>query len=202
MNYNIDNQNDYFSWAVKNFGNNFFNDQRLTKRCVNIAEAIMSHPKSFINGLYANTSAIIGAYRFFQSDNTSFYSVIETHCSNTSEEIMQLGKQAQEAGEKKPVVLVLRDMSEINFGYGRKIKGAGPIGENNQGKGFVLHSNLALNWDTKQIIGLLSAMVKDRTPRPKRENGQALSSYQRALISDRESALWMNSKQDFKPFVA
>ena len=76
MNYNIDNQNDYFSWAVKNFGNNFFNDQRLTKRCVNIAEAIMNRPKSFINGLYANTPAIIGAYRFFQSDNTSFYSVI------------------------------------------------------------------------------------------------------------------------------
>ena len=44
-------------------------------------------------------------------------------------------------------------------------------------------------------------MLKDRTPRPKRENGQALSSYQRALISDRESALWMNSKQDFKPLL-
>lgn len=201
MNYNIDNQNDYFSWAVKNFGNNFFNDQRLTKRCVNIAEAIMNRPKSFINGLYANIPAIIGAYRFFQSDKTSFYSVVETHCSNTSEEIMQLGKQAQEAGEKKPVILVLGDTSEINFGYGRKIKDAGPIGENNQGKGFVLHSNLAFNWDTKQIIGLLSAMVKDRTPRPKRENGKTLSSYQRALISNRESALWMNSKQDFKPLL-
>ena len=201
MNSNIDNQSDYYSWAVINFGNNDFNDQRLTDRCVNIAEAVMTHLNNFIAGLYSNMSAVIAAYRFLQSEKTSFNSVTETHRNNTFESIMQLGKQAQAAGEKKPIVLLVGDTSEVNFGYGRKIKGAGPIGEHNKGKGFVYHANLAFDYTAKQILGLISAMIKNRTPRPKQKNGSELSSYQRALIPDRESALWIDSKKGLKPLL-
>ena len=201
MGNNTDKQNECSSWAAMNFGNNDFNDQRLNRRGVNIAEAIMTHPKNFVSGLYMNASDSEAAYRFLRNEKTSFDSVTETHRNNTYQAIMQLGEQAQAAGEKKPVVLLVGDTSEVNFGYKRKIKGAGPIGEHNQGKGFVLHTNLAFDWNAKQLIGMASALLKNRTARPKQKNGRKISSYQRALIPDRESALWIDSKKGLKPLL-
>ena len=124
MGNNTDKQNECSSWAEMNFGNNDFNDQRLNRRGVNIAEAIMTHPKNFISGLYMNASDSEAAYRFLRNEKTSFDSVTETHRNNTYQAIMQLGEQAQAAGEKKPVVLLVGDTSEVNFGYKPKIKGA------------------------------------------------------------------------------
>lgn len=201
MGNDTDKQNERSSWAAMNFGNNDFNDQRLNRRGVNIAEAIMTHPKNFVSGLYMNASDSEAAYRFLRNEKTSFNSVTETHRNNTYQSIMQLGEQAQAADEKKPVVLLVGDTSEVNFGYGRKIKGAGPIGERNKGKGFIYHANLAFDYTAKQILGLASAMIKNRTPRPKQKNGIALSSYQRAQIPDRETALWIDSKKGLKPLL-
>ena len=199
INFNM--QKDYHSWAELNFGNNDFNDKRLTKRNVLIAEAIMTYPKSFISEMFAKLSEAIAAYRFLQSGKTSFNSVIKTHCDNTFQIIKQLGEQVQAADKKKPVVLLLGDSSDIIFGYNRKIKGAGSIGRRNQGKGFIFHVNLAFDWNVKQIIGMASALVKNRTPRPKQENGRELSSYQRVRIPDRESSIWLDSKKGLEPLL-
>lgn len=192
---------DYRSWAEMNFGNNDFNDQRLTKRNVIIAEALMTYPNMSISDLFPQSSDAISAYRFFQNRKAPSDSVTKTHRDNTFNAIMQLGEKAQAAGEKKPVVLLLGDTSEINFGYGRKINGACPIGISNQGQGFLFHANLAFDWKAKQIIGLASALIKDRTPRPKQKNGRKLASHKRVLLPDRESAVWMDSKKELEPLL-
>ena len=198
---NKDKQNEHYSWTEMNFEKNDFNDKRLNRRDVNIADAILTHPPKLVSGLYANAYDSVAAYRFLQNDKTSLDSVTQTHRNNTCEAIVQLGKQALDAGEKKPVVLLLGDTSEVNFGYKRKIKRTGSTGAHNQGKGFLLHANLAFDWNTKQLIGMLSALLKKRTARPKQKNGRALSSCQRAQISDRESALWIDSKKGLKPLL-
>lgn len=111
---------DYRSWAEMNFGNNDFNDQRLTKRNVIIAEALMTYPNMSISDLFPQSSDAISAYRFFQNSKTPADSVTQTHRNNTFHAIMQLGEQAQAAGEKKPVVLLLGDSSEIILGIVEK----------------------------------------------------------------------------------
>ena len=197
----MDERFDTNDWAQANFGGNDFRDVRLTKRCVSIGQAMATHPERFISGLSIKSADVVATYRFLHNPLTNYKSVTKTHTEKTRNQISERANEAQQAGEPKPYILLLGDSSDIIFGYNRNIENAGPIGENNEGQGFILHPNLAVDFNTQQILGIASVDIFDRKPCPKAKNGKRLSTYQRAKLEDRESKIWSIAVDSLGPPV-
>lgn len=145
-------------WARVHFGNADFADDRLNKRALIIAEKLIENPKPNIHQLFYNDKDAILAYRFMDNDKTDCLSVTMPHRNVVMQRILKLTQNAKDENSKKPMVLLLGDSSDVIFSYKRNIKNAGPIGKKNKGKGFILHPNLAVEWETKQILGVASVM--------------------------------------------
>jgi hypothetical protein len=83
------------------------------------------------------------------------------------------------------VVLVLHDTTELDFS-GRRIPGLGPIG-NGGGRGWECHNSLAVDPDSRAVIGLANQILHRRAdPSTTHQEGVAA----KRSRADRESRLW------------
>lgn len=183
-------------WSEFNHGENDFGDKRLTKRCIKIAQEIRDNPLGYINGLSGSIADIAAAYRFMENENTSFDKVIHTHIMNTYARTVQIASDASPGEE--PKVLVLGDSSDIVYRNNRHIEYAKPIGNGNQ-NGFLLHAGLAVDWKSAQVVGLMTADVRDRIPAVKQKNGKPLNARQRAKLEYKETDVWLDAVDKMGP---
>ena len=82
---------------------------------------------------------------------------------------------------------LINDTTEIDFGVRRKVRGLGPTG-NGLGKGFFLHSALAVDAADGQVDGLVGQILFHRKPKSK----QPKAKNTRRRTEDRESVVWGN----------
>ena len=120
-----------YGFSLHEFGFAWFNDERLTKRAVEISATLLQHPQESIpqaNGSWAKTKA---TYRFFANRNVQSGNMLQSH-----------REQIQQRLRKETIVLVAQDTSTLNLS-GRKIEGVGSI-SGGTSTGLFVHSGLAM----------------------------------------------------------
>lgn len=158
-------------WAVENFGECDFGDQRLTKRLTRYAEACSVRPN---DGTPQQTQAwgqCKAAYRFMDNDKVTFQQIIEPHCRRTRTSL------------KPGVHLSICDTTQISYSLKRKIKALGPVGDN-IGQGFLLHTSLIVREDSEEIVGMGAQELFYRVPKPQGDTSE------KRKKRNRESEVW------------
>ena len=159
-------------WAQQEFGTAKLGDLRRTKRLVKLATNMANHPSGSLPDQNESWSDLKAAYNLFDEEDVTFAGIAAPHWRNTHQRLTGT-----------PRVLVLGDTTETDFGIHREVDGLGSTG-NGGGRGFLLHSAVAVHSQTDQVFGLLGQEVYYRQPAPKRENTT------QRLKRARESEIW------------
>jgi len=94
-------------------------------------------------------------YRLCNRPEVTHSAVTATHFTLTRDQMEQANT----------TILILHDTTELNFTSHYALEGTGPVG-NGQGRGFLQHNSLAIEADTRKILGLAFQQVVTRTPIP------------------------------------
>ncbi|HLG60445.1 MAG TPA: IS4 family transposase [Ktedonosporobacter sp.] len=145
-------------WASKTFGAAELGDQRRTDRLVSMASAIAHAPAASLPKAMRTWGDTLAAYRLLDNEQISHEQIMMPHWIATRQEAAQ-----------RPCVLLVADTTEINLSSHKSTKGVGPVGQGLRGRGFYLHTVLALDASNKQILGCAYQEPFVRKPAPKKE---------------------------------
>lgn len=164
---------DAAQWAEAQFGSCELGDVRRTRRAVKAAAQFALSPDATTPQQIERWSDLKAAYRLLSQKPVTFRSLAEPHWQRTRT-------------LAKGVCLLISDTTETNFGMRRHVQSAnlGPTG-NGKGRGFMLHSSLMVQADTREVVGLAGQELFYR--KPKRHAKE--DSYSRSQRS-RESEVW------------
>ena len=115
--------------------------------------------------------ALIGTSGMSRADTVTFQALAEPHWRLTRSCLQ--GR-----------VLLIDDTTTVSFGRGRQIAGMG-ITSDTRHPGFLLHSALAIDPSSGQVLGLAAQTIRHRRLQRKHETAR-----QRLAREDRESRLW------------
>jgi hypothetical protein len=146
------------AWASQTFGAAELGDQRRTDRLVTMAAAIAHDPAASLPKAMRTWSDTIAAYRLLDNEQISHEQIMMPHWMNTRQEAAH-----------HPCVLLVADTTEINLSSHETTKGVGPVGQGLRGRGFYVHTVLALDASTKQLLGCAYQEPFVRQPAPKKE---------------------------------
>jgi hypothetical protein len=129
-------------WAVMTYGSVMLGDQRRTQRAVKIASALARDPMASLPKQLGGPAGTKAAYRFLESAQTSYEQLMRPHLQQTHS-LMQQQKR----------VLLLQDMTEVDYEQHPKTGGLGPIG-NGSHQGYLFQTVLAVEPTSKQVLGI------------------------------------------------
>lgn len=143
-------------WSKRLFGQAQLNDQRLTKRLVQIGCQISEHAgKSIVGSCAGNSAKVEGVYRFIRNERVDAQAIGESGFLATVEQCKQ-----------HETILALEDSTTLSYKHGvREQLGHLSGTRDSQKKGFWVHNVLALNAHTEQTIGLLDQSYWIRDPK-------------------------------------
>ena len=146
-------------WAQENFADASLGDKRRSKRLVEVVSQIVDMPAGSMPQMSPLWKDLKATYRLLDMDQVTLQSVTGPHRKRI----------AQRGGTQ----LILSDTCHIDFGAGRQVRGAGPVGPGNS-VGFLLHSALAYNAKDKSILGVAGQIAhtrkKDKKTKPSKES--------------------------------
>ena len=164
---------DVDQWAQQQFGRCDFGDKRRTQRLVTMAAQFAQRPDGSTPDQTENWADLKATYRFFDNDAVDHRAILKPHFKNTRDLTQQLGG----------TVLLVADTTEIQFGIHRDVEGLGPTGDGG-GRGFFLHSSLAVDRNTGEALGLIEQDLFHRQEAPEGETRT------QKLARERESEVW------------
>jgi hypothetical protein len=159
-------------WAEQNFGSCRLGDRRRTKRAVQYAAKVAANPDGSTPMQVEKWSDLKAVYRLLANEDVTFAALTQPHFELTR---LQCTQQKH--------VLLLDDTTEVNFNHRAEIAGLGML-NHDQHQGFLLHSSLAVDAASDEVLGLAAQTIRHRR-RVKREHAN-----RRLLREDRESRLW------------
>lgn len=164
---------DVGQWAEAQFGSCQLGDARRTRRAVQVASQIALSPDATTPRQFEDWSDLKAAYRLFDQPDVTFQALAEPHWRQTRD-------------SASGVCLLISDTTETNFGQRRRVQSQslGPTG-NGIGRGFLLHSSLMVQAQTREVIGLAGQELFYRKP-----TGCARESSHRRPKRARESEVW------------
>lgn len=133
------------NWAVSTFGAAELGDPRRTDRLVKIACALAENPSASLPHASETWGETMGAYRFLDNPTIGYEQILQPHWSTTY-------AQASE----QPRTLLLADTTECDFSTHKAMKGLAPIGNSREDLGFSVHTVLAMDPQTQQILGCIT----------------------------------------------
>lgn len=167
------------AWAEQHFGLVELGDRRRTRRAVRVAAQMASHPSASIPEQARCWSETKASYRLFSEDEVTFEALCSPHWTTTR----------RKAGECRRVLMV-QDTSCLDFTGHPAAEEMGPIGDH-RGRGFLLHSTLAVNPDGPgEVLGLAYQMLFCRQGTPERET------HTKRKRRARESEIWRTSMRE------
>ena len=164
---------DVDQWAQQQFGLCDFGDMRRTKRLVTMAAQFAQRPDGSTPDQTENWADLKAAYRFFDTDAVDHRAILKPHFQNTRDLTQQLGG----------TVLLVADTTESQFGIHRDVEGLGPTGDGG-GRGFFLHSSLAVDRCSGEALGLIEQDLFHRQEAPEGETRT------QKFARQRESDVW------------
>lgn len=165
-------------WAVATFGAAELGDPRRTDRLILVASALAADPSASLPHALKSWGETQGAYRFLSDPAFSFQDILLPHWSQVYHEATQ-----------SPRTLLLADTTEFDFTTHTALKGRGPVGNSKEDIGFSLHTVLAMNPQTQEILGCITLEPFIRKLAPVGETRAQL------MKRDRESQVWEQSIQ-------
>jgi hypothetical protein len=169
-------------WAVETFGTAELGDLRRTDRLVKMAAAIAENPSASLPESLRNWADTLGAYRFLDNASITHEQIMEPHWMQTREEAMRCSR-----------VLLAADTTDVNLSSHETAEGLGPIGRGNKAQGFFVHTVLAMDADSQQLLGCMYQEPFVRQPAPK---GETKAQRKKRV---RESQVWERSIQAIGP---
>ena len=169
-------------WAVMTYGSVMLGDQRRTQRAVKIASALARDPMASLPKQLGGPAGTKAAYRFLESAQTSYEQLMRPHLQQTHS-LMQQQKR----------VLLLQDMTEVDYEQHPKTGGLGPIG-NGSHQGYLFQTVLAVEPTSKQVLGIAAQEAFLRQSAPAGE-----TSHQRDKRKQKESQVWQRQAQSIGP---
>lgn len=166
-------------WAAAEFADVELNDERLNRRCQELAIALGQQPTVPINQACEDWADTKAAYRFFDNHNVTPSRVHAPHQQRTVERMRQ-----------HPLVLAVQDTTFFNYTHHPQTEGLGAIGNKKQHqRGFGLHSTLAMT-PAGAPLGLLTQAFFTR---PLDEPSHQPNELRRLPIEDKESYKWLQA---------
>jgi transposase-like protein/transposase Tn5 family protein len=171
-------------WAQQQFGFAQLGHVRRTKRLMNIGEKLAASPGGTLPQAFPEWSQVKATYRFFSNPQVNFEQITAPHYQLTRQ-------RCSEPGE----YLFIEDTTELNYTHHPATEDLGSVGDN-QGRGFWLHSTLALQveqWDLNHrpeaiAVGLLGQQCWTR---PHRARGRRhTETWRQRMTRQRESQRW------------
>jgi len=126
-----------------------------------------------------NWADLKATYRFFDNHRVSHQALLKPHFTRTRDFLATQGG----------TVLLVSDTTEVDFGDHRKTTGLSPTG-NGSGRGFFLHTSLAVDRRTGQAVGMVAQELFHRQAAP------AGATRTERLARARESEVWGRVIQD------
>lgn len=163
-------------WAVNTFGTAELGDQRRTDRLIKVASALASNPSASLPCALETWGETLGAYRLLDNPAISYEQIIGPHWSQTYHEASHC-----------PRTLLLGDTTEMDFSTHKTVTGLAPMGNSTEDIGFSVHTVLAMNPQTQQLLGCMTQEPFLRKLVPKGE-----TKAQRKK-RERESQVWERS---------
>lgn len=160
---------DVNKWAEEQFGNCCLGDKRRTRRAVKFAAQVAADPSASTPEQTEKWSDCKAAYNLLDREEATFAALAGPHWQLT---------QASFQGH----VLLIDDTTDVCFGQ-RSIVGMGMINDQRH-PGFLLHSALAVQADSGEVLGLVGQTIRHRRRRQKQHSRDRLKR------NDRESRLW------------
>jgi len=144
-------------WARREFGRAELGDKRRTARAVAMASRIMRNPSASLPTQMSSPKALKGSYRLLAREDVTYESLMNSHW-----------EQTLSAARAQPLVLMIQDTTEVDYTHHPTTAGLGPIGDGN-GRGYLLHSVLAVIPKPRQLLGLAHQEPFLRQPAPAEE---------------------------------
>src|SRR5712691_8800306 len=135
-------------WAVEQFGKVELGDKRRRQRAVELAQAMARRPSDGLMKQTGEWNGQRGAYRLLDNAAVSHAALSEPHWALTREQ----------AGQQGSVVLMVQDITELDYSSHTATEGLGPIGDH-RGRGLLVHNTLAIEPERRQVIGLAYQQV-------------------------------------------
>jgi Transposase DNA-binding/Transposase Tn5 dimerisation domain len=143
-----------------------------------MATAIAENPSASLPESMCNWADTLAAYRFLDNEAVTHEQIMTPHWRTTRQEAMQRSR-----------VLLAADTTDINLSSHETAEGLGPIGRGNKAQGFFVHTVLAMDADSQQLLGCMYQEPFVRQPAPK---GETKAQRKKRV---RESQVWERSIQ-------
>lgn len=133
---------DATTWAEQAFGGVKLGDKRRSRRAVQLGAALVNNPAASLPQQVGSMAALTASYQLLHEPDVTHAALLTPHWQQT---------RAQ-AGTY-PLVLLSADTTILDYSHHRKTTALGPIG-NGKGRGYLVHSVLALLPQPRQVLGL------------------------------------------------
>src|SRR4030042_3428373 len=120
-------------WAVEQFGPVELGDKRRRQRAVDMAQAMARRPSDGLGKQMGAWKGQRGAYRLLDNEAVNHEALSQPHWAATR----------QRAGQSGRVVLMVQDITELDYSAHEATEGLGPIGDH-QGRGLLVPNTLAI----------------------------------------------------------
>ena len=118
---------------------------------------MVAHPDASLATQMQDPAALEGAYRLMNNRQVNLQALLAPTFARTRQQASQL-----------PIVLWVNDQTELDYTFQRAKSGMGPIGDG-KGRGLLMHSTLAIQPETREVLGLGDVQVYLRIETPKPE---------------------------------
>ncbi len=133
---------DVAAWAEHTFGSVVLGDARRPPRAVQLGAALLANPAASLPRQVATKAELIASYQLLHEPDVTHAAVLTPHWQQTREQ----------AGTY-PLVLLTGDLTTLDYSHHPKTTQLGPIG-NGRGRGYLVHSVLAILPQPRQVLGL------------------------------------------------
>ena len=178
------------SWAAQTFGSTALGDTRRVPRAVGLGAAILTNPAASLPRQLATKAELVASYQLLHEPDVTHAALLSPHWQQTREQARQ-----------HPLVLLSGDTTILDYSHHRKTEGLGPIG-NGKGRGYLVHSVLAILPHPRQVLGLAHQIPVVPTPKVKGETLRQMQARRRqtdvwqeaveAIGAPPEGVCWMH----------
>ena len=167
------------SFGEMNFSHAQLGDKRRTKRLVQLVDQMCQRPGGTLPQKFRNPADLQAFYRLMQKDDVTHEAILDAHRQSTFAQIEQ----------RDTPVLVLHDSTEFDFTTHKSLVRLGQIGGGTR-RGYITHNSLAVDPQTREVIGLCNQVLHRRAKVSKSETNA-----QRRKRKTRESLLWLKGTE-------
>jgi Transposase DNA-binding/Transposase DDE domain len=169
------------SFGEIHFGAAQLGNKARTRRLIKLATQLAQHPGGTLPQKLRDPAALEATYRLMNREEVTHASVLASHRAET------LRRIARHSGP----ILIICDGTELDYTPITSLKRLGKIGSGESHRGYICQNCLAVDPESRQVLGLVNQILHTRADAPRGETKRQ----SRRRIS-RESRLWPDSTKD------